>query len=200
MAADASRSESLSGDFFDADVSTSAGRVRKKLACSDVLSFAKAHVRVRHLEATGRSCSDELQVMRFTSWQEWSNVFGTNARGDEPRSTHAPTPWIPGAKPGELLFRKPHRRVCGKQPRSEDETIFVRHYNSEPSRRVDEVNNARYEKKCARQRRFWNSEWGQKSKATQLAWTVAGRVMDCCKTLKRKASIGSWPLEMHSST
>ena len=88
---------------FRADVRTSAGRVEKKLDCSDVLSFAKAHVRVRHLEATGMSFSEDLQVMRYTSWQDWSKVFGSVASGDKPRTTYAPLPWVPGAKPGELF-------------------------------------------------------------------------------------------------
>ena len=44
------------------------------------------------------------------------------------RTTYAPLPWVPGAKPGELLLRKTHRRVCRKQPRSKDGRMFVRHY------------------------------------------------------------------------
>ena len=104
--------------------------LKKKLDCRDVLSFAKAHVRVRHLEATGGPCSNELQVMRFTSPCEWSTIFD-NKYGDESRRTYAPTPWIPGAKPGELLFRTTPRRICGKT--IPEDPFEVRHYNTNPS-------------------------------------------------------------------
>lgn len=66
--------------------------------------------------------------MRYTSPQDWQEVFGGFASGKNRRTTYAPLPWIPGKKPGELLLRKIPWRICRKRPRNKDERLFARHY------------------------------------------------------------------------
>ena len=171
--------------YFRADVRTSAGRVQKELDCSDVLSFAKAHVRVRHLEATGKSFSEDLQVMRYTSWQDWQKVFGSLASGENRRTTYAPLPWSPGVEPGELLVRKPHRRFYGKQPRSKYKSMFVRDYTSQIA-----TLEVAAEVRSDRQKRFWDSEWGQKVAAAKIAQ----------KRIKETASSGATSAEERMAT